>query len=226
MRYRHTAIARGRTAQRCVGIHGRGLAGRSEPCWRKRGTREARRNWTPCAAGRFDRPFWRAAKALARSRDGRAISPEWPRFRSTKFQQQAQEIVSQAEKICAHHFDLLGYEGLEYGAEINWHKDVVHDKEAPRKPFFKMKYLDFDEVGDSKITWELNRHQHFVTLAKAYQLTGDERFVRELVAQWKSWHHANPYPIGMNWASSLEVAFRSLSWMWTYFLLADSPAMT
>jgi hypothetical protein len=36
---------------------------------------------------------------------------------------------------------------------------------------------------------------------------------------------AKPFPVGINWASSLEVAFRSLSWIWTYFLMADSSAM-
>src|SRR5262249_52401607 len=51
-------------------------------------------------------------------------------------------------------------------------------------------------------------------------------FASEIVAQWKSWWAANPYPVGMNWASSLEVAFRSLSWMWTYVLLEGSSAMT
>jgi hypothetical protein len=85
--------------------------------------------------------------------------------------------------------------------------------------------LDFAEVGDSKVTWELNRHQHLVTLAKAYRLTGDEKFATELFRQWRDWHEENPYPIGINWASSLEVAFRSLSWIWVYFLLADSAVM-
>jgi len=138
---------------------------------------------------------------------------------------QAQNIVVWAEQICRHRFDLLGYEDLDYGAEIDWHLDLVHGKRGPRKPWFKVKYLDFDEVGDSKITWELNRHQHLVTLAKAYRLTGDDKFACEIVAQWKHWHAQNPYPIGMNWASSLEVAFRVLSWIWVYFLLDDSPAM-
>src|SRR6267143_3438187 len=139
---------------------------------------------------------------------------------------QAENIVVRAEQICRHRFDLLGYEDLDYGADIDWHLDLVHGKRGPRKPWFKVKYLDFDEVGDSKITWELNRHQHLVTLAKAYRLTGDHKFVREIVAQWKHWHAQNPYPIGMNWASSLEVALRVLSWIWAYFLLDDSPAMT
>ncbi len=139
---------------------------------------------------------------------------------------QAAEIVSQAQLICEHRFDLLGYSGVEYGNEIDWHLDVVHGKRGPHAPWFKIKYLDFDVVGDSKITWELNRHQHFLTLAKAYWLTGNEQFVREIFAQWEQWQRENPYPIGMNWASSLEVAFRCLSWIWTFFLLEDCPLFT
>src|SRR5207237_4294830 len=128
-------------------------------------------------------------------------------------------ILSNAERICAHRFDLLGYEDLDYGPEIDWHLDLVHGRRGPRRPWFQISYLDFEEVGDSKITWELNRHQHLVTLAKAYRLTGDERYAREIHSQWRDWHAANPYPIGINWASTLEVGFRSLSWMWVYYLL-------
>jgi hypothetical protein len=141
------------------------------------------------------------------------------------FPEQAEQILERAERICQHRFDLLGYEAVDYGAEIDWHCDRVHGKRAPRKPWFRMKYLDFAEVGDSKVTWELNRHQHLVTLAKAYRLSGNQKFCAELFRQWEHWHAENPYPMGINWASSLEVAFRSLSWLWVYFLLADSPVM-
>ncbi len=135
------------------------------------------------------------------------------------------QIIERAERICEHRFDLLGYDDVDYGPEIDWHCDRVHGKRARRKPWFQVKYLDFAEVGDSKVTWELNRHQHLVTLAKAYRLSGNEKFAAELFRQWEHWHAENPYPIGINWASSLEVAFRSLSWFWVYFLLADSAAM-
>src|ERR1700751_70980 len=143
-----------------------------------------------------------------------------------RFPSISRKIVLRAEQVLSHHFELLGYENLDYGADIDWHLDIVHEKRAPRRPWRKMKYLDFEEVGDSKITWELNRHQHLVTLAKAYRLTGDVRFGNEVVAQGKRWHTENPYLVGLNWASSLEVAFRSLSWMWVYFLLAETPLMT
>jgi len=139
--------------------------------------------------------------------------------------EQVGSIIDRAGRICRHRFDLLGYRDVDFGSEIDWHSDPIHNKRALPKPWYRIRYLDFAEVGDVKITWELNRHQHLVTLAKAYRLTGDTRFTTELFSQWRHWQKENPYPIGINWASSLEVAFRSLSWLWVYFLLEGSPAM-
>ncbi len=140
---------------------------------------------------------------------------------------EAAAILCEADEICEHRFRLLGYENLNYGPEIDWHLDVVHDKRAPLVPWSKIPFLDFSVVGDHKVTWELNRHQHLVTLAKAHRLspinTDNDKYIRELTAQWRSWMKANPYPLGINWASSLEVAFRSLSWIWVDQLLAGSP---
>ena len=135
---------------------------------------------------------------------------------------QAERIVEQANKILNHRFDLLGYENLDYGSPVDWHLDAVHGKRAPRRLFYNIRYLDFEEVGDSKVTWEANRHQHLVTLAKAYRLTGDHNYLDETLRQWRHWQADNPYPIGINWVSSLEAAFRTFSWIWTYQLLKGS----
>ena len=137
---------------------------------------------------------------------------------------EALEILHQADDIRRHHFRLLGYEDLDYGVEIDWHLDRVHEKRAPLEPWFRIPFLEFAVVGDHKVTWELNRHQHLVTLAKAWLLSNDEKYLRELIAQWHSWIKANPYPLGINWGSALEVAFRSLSWIWIDQLLRDAPA--
>jgi hypothetical protein len=139
--------------------------------------------------------------------------------------EQVQRIVQQADRILEHRFDLLGYTDLAYGGPIDWHLDLVHGKRAPRKAFYRVRYLDFGEVGDSKVTWELNRHQHFVVLAKAYRLTGDPRYADEILRQWRHWRAENPYPIGINWASSLEAAFRSMAWLWTYHILQGAPGL-
>jgi hypothetical protein len=141
--------------------------------------------------------------------------------------QEAAAIVREADEICGHRFRLLGYENLVFnlsgGTDIDWHLDPVHGKRAPLHPWFKIPFLDFAVVGDHKVTWELNRHQHLVTLAKARQLSSDEKYTRELMAQWRSWIKANPYPMGINWGSTLEVAFRALSWIWVDQLLGGTP---
>jgi len=131
-------------------------------------------------------------------------------------------IVAEAEEVCQHRFRLLGFTDVDYGHEIDWHLDAIHHKRAPRRAWFRIPYLSFEEVGDHKVIWELNRHQHLVTLAKAYHLGGQKSFIEELLRQWYHWQKQNPYPFGINWASSLEVAFRSLSWLWVSRLLRDS----
>jgi hypothetical protein len=140
--------------------------------------------------------------------------------------EQVTSILRRADHIVKHRFDLLGYRDLAYGSPVDWHTDKVHRKRAPRRIFCRIKYLDFAEVGDAKVTWELNRHQHLVILAKAYHLTGDSRFAEELVRPWYHWQAVNPYPTGINWTSSLEVAFRALSWLWVRALLAETPVLT
>src|SRR5258708_18408850 len=138
---------------------------------------------------------------------------------------EVERTIQEADEILQHRFRLLGYRDLDYGSEIDWHLDAVHGKRAPLKAWYKIPFLDFQQVGDHKIIWELNRHQHLVTMAKAWTFTGDDKYARELAKQFYSWRAANPYPMGINWGSSLEVAFRSLSWLWARNLLAGSPGL-
>ena len=164
---------------------------------------------TPVQAGRGGRFFF----------DEQEL-PKLVELLRSRLPQQADRILAAAEKISAHKFDLLGYENLDFGSEIDWHLDPVHGKRVPLKPWFSIDFLNFEATGDHKIIWELNRHQHLLVLAKAWLLSGEERFIRELVSQWYEWQRANPYPLGINWASTLEVAFRSFSWIWLKQLLA------
>ncbi len=142
---------------------------------------------------------------------------------------EAAAAVEQAEQIFRHRFDLLGYEKVSVGSGIDWHCDPVHGVSVPRKAWFKLRRsagaAHAAHGGDRRIIWALNRHQHLVTLAKVYRLTGDGRFATEVFCQWRHWHALNPYPMGVNWVNSREVAWRSLSWCWLYFLLADSPQL-
>jgi hypothetical protein len=140
----------------------------------------------------------------------------------SRWPETARSIVEQADRICAGKFDLLGLKDLDFGDPIDWHFEPVSGKRIPLEHWSKLDYLDAGVAGDKKITWELNRHQYFMKLGQAYALTGDERYARTFAAHLESWMDANPPKLGINWASSLEVAFRSMSWLWALYFFKDA----
>jgi uncharacterized heparinase superfamily protein len=113
---------------------------------------------------------------------------------------------------------LLGYRELTIS---DWHSDPVHHRRAPLVCWADVPYLD-PSIGDHKIIWELNRHQYFLQLGRAYWLTGDPRYARAIVDQVESWLEANPPLTGINWASMLEIGFRTISWTMAIHLLAGN----
>ena len=135
-------------------------------------------------------------------------------------------VIAAAETVRQKRFDLLGYRGLYFGDPIDWHFDPISGKRSPRVHWSRIDPLDSDTLGDSKIIWELNRHQWFVRLGQAYFLTGDERYAETFVEAIQDWMQANPPGIGINWASSLEVAVRIISWSWALFLFRGSEELS
>ena len=136
------------------------------------------------------------------------------------------ELVASAEALLRRHFDLLGYRTLWFGDPIDWHLDPLCARRSPLDPSSRLDPLDVAAVGDSRLIWELNRHQWLVHLAQARALTGDERYAEMCVRAIDDWLAANPQGVGLNWASSVEVALRLISWCWTLMLLRHSSVLT
>jgi len=135
-------------------------------------------------------------------------------------------LIERADRACSGQFDLLGYRNLSFGNPIDWSLDPVSGRTAPKLHWSRIRFLDYEAVGDHKVVWELNRHQYFVTLGQAYWYTGDERYARAFAADVRHWLEQCPPKVGMNWASSLEVAFRAISWVWALHLFRDSASLS
>jgi Heparinase II/III-like protein/Heparinase II/III N-terminus len=148
---------------------------------------------------------------------------ESPRFIRKNFPHWIDRAVDEAERLLRHEVQLLHFNPVQLGREINWHRDPITGRTWER--LFWTAYNPEKNPGerDSKIVHELNRHQHLPRLAKAYHWTGDERYAAEAVAQLRSWIEQNPPGLGINWQSSLEIGIRTISWLWTLFLLLPSP---
>lgn len=134
--------------------------------------------------------------------------------------------IERADRAVIDRFDIFGRVGLSYGDPIDWHLDPLRRRRSPLVHWSRVPYLDVDLVGDHKVIWELNRHQHLVTLGQAYCLTGDERYASTIVRQLNEWMDANPPKLGINWSSSLELSFRAISWTWALHLVRESAALT
>src|SRR5262245_29815551 len=100
-------------------------------------------------------------------------------------------LTAEAESVLRGQFDLLSYRGLPFGHPIDWHLDPISGRQAPRLHWSRLDPLDFATVGDSKIVWELNRHQWMVRLGLAYRLTGDERYAEAVARRCLEWIDAN-----------------------------------
>ena len=134
-----------------------------------------------------------------------------------------------AARVLDGRYDLLGYDGLNFSTDerkVDWHRDPVHCRRAPLAFWSAVPFLD-PSCGDHKIIWELNRHQHWLTLGRAFWLTGNQRFRAHVIDELGSWLQENPPLTGINWASMLELALRSLSWTWAlaFFVDVDEPGI-
>ncbi len=145
------------------------------------------------------------------------------------FPDAAADARLRAERVIAGRVDLLGYRGLSFAdprrggppGEIDWHWDPVHDRREARVHWSRVPFLS-PAGGDHKIIWELNRHQHWLTLGRAFWLTGDERCRTTFRRQLAGWLRANPPFTGTNWASMLELSLRSISWIWALHFFAGA----
>jgi hypothetical protein len=141
----------------------------------------------------------------------------------------ARDAAVRGDRLLAGEYDLLGYRGLRFGRphdaaahQPDWQYDPIHRRTPPPAFWSTVPFLD-PECGDHKIIWELNRHQHWLALGRACWLTDDTRYRDAVVGELASWLDANPPLMGINWASMLELAFRSLSWIWAAHFFADDP---
>src|SRR5207237_4403756 len=124
-----------------------------------------------------------------------------------------------ADRLVAGDHDLLGYRGLRFDrspttrtvqspplareGSIDWHYDPVHGRRAPRGFWTTIPYLD-RTYGDHKIIWELNRHQHWLALGRAFWLSDGSTYRQTFVRELADWLDDNPPLVGVNGASMLE----------------------
>ena len=102
--------------------------------------------------------------------------------------------------------------------DFNWHKDIFSGREFEKKFAKSINIRQFDDLS-AKNVWEINRLQFIPQLAIQYNKSGDIALLHKIVDLNISWIDNNPYLIGVNWYSNIEVNLRLINWFFTWEIL-------
>ena len=131
-------------------------------------------------------------------------------------------LMAKAEQIAGHRLDLFDLKDKHLGDPIIWNQDHKRGQDTPMVFSAALDYRDVREAGDCKFVWEPNRHHQLVVLGRAWRLSGDIRFANAVAEQLDSWLKQNPFGLGMNWRSGLELGIRLINWVWALDLIEES----
>ncbi|MET0658673.1 MAG: alginate lyase family protein [Steroidobacteraceae bacterium] len=157
--------------------------------------------------------FGLAQPTQPRGEGGRAWLADLPR----RFDQQ--HYVAAAERILSGYFNVFAMRGAALGFPPTWNRDPKSHTTAPLAFGKTLNYRDERLVGDIKYLWEPSRHLELVTLAQAWQLTRNPRYLMACRTLLESWFDQCPYPLGVHWTSSLEHGVRLVNWAFAWHLL-------
>jgi Heparinase II/III-like protein/Heparinase II/III N-terminus len=141
------------------------------------------------------------------------------------FPTETAELIVSANRIVDDHcWPLLGVGEKCFGKEIQWTRDPLSNSVWPLDYHRDIKLIRGDG-SDVRVLWELNRLGHFLTLARAYALTDDERYSVGFFTQLRSWTQQNPYGRGANWTCAMEVALRAINLLAAFEIFRHSPQL-
>ena len=93
--------------------------------------------------------------------------------------------------------------------QFDWNFDYSTGKWIPMRFAPILNTRQSGQHGDIKYVWEINRHQYLSALVSTSLGRENPQFI---VSALSGWVNGNPYLLGPNWASSLELALRVISW--------------
>lgn len=139
-----------------------------------------------------------------------------------------QLYLDAADIILSGRMKIFAIDSVALGIPPRWNRDALTGVDAPVTFGKKLNYRDDGVVGNIKYLWEPNRHLQLVTLAQAYNLSGDSKYIEGLKQQLTSWFDQCPYMMGPNWTSSLELGIRLINWSICWRLIGgrDSPVFS
>lgn len=140
------------------------------------------------------------------------------------FPHDRKRILERADDALNHRVDLLGSGLVNLGDEIDWHTDFKSGHRWPPRFFRDIRYDNPELPSDVKVPWELSRMQWLIPVGQAYLLTADEAYAHAVKRIILDWIGANPLGGSVNWACTMDVALRAITWTWLFHVFHRANA--
>ena len=105
---------------------------------------------------------------------------------------------------------------------IDWHKDLFSGFTYPLKRFDRLNTHQYFNKGIELVfPWEQSRFYFGPHLAQKYFVTGNDKYYLQFKNLTLDWIEKNPFLLGVNWLSTMDVAIRAVNWIVTVNLFYD-----
>ncbi len=151
----------------------------------------------------------------------------------SRYPGEVESILAIAERILHGRFEVLGSDLADLrrgargrGSAITWNLDPISGKQfANVFNHWRWNPGMLTSGADIKGPWEIGRCQHFVVLGQAYWLTNDRRFSRCFAETIQDFLKHNPPGFGVQWACTMDVALRVVSWIAGLSFFQNAPEL-
>lgn len=158
----------------------------------------------------------------------RSISEPLTEIRKEQFKKdypaEYKQCLLRADQFLENKFAFLGVK-FQLPDPIPWQCDPVSLNPYPKGFYRSINIFTNENAGDVKHVWEVNRLQFIIEIAKAYYLSGGQKYGQKVEKLIIDWDKQNPYKTGIAWSSALEVGVRvqALVWILNFYKAAPNP---
>ena len=144
-------------------------------------------------------------------------------------QAERDQLLQYADEACRGRIHCFSTQTVDFGQPIDWYLSPHSRARWPSDCAWAVAQRDkVSELSDVKHTWELGRFPHAYHFARAAMWHPSEarRLGGALYDQICDFDDRAPYGKGIHWASSQEIAFRLIAWLFGYATLLVGSDMS
>src|SRR5262249_53010564 len=135
-------------------------------------------------------------------------------------------LIAAADKIVDENtWEVGGFGEIKFDQPNYWRCDPLTSVEWPLA--YHADLPIYTPGGpDIRVLWELNRFGHVLVVARAFAVSGDEKYAETFFRHLEQWTAQNPYARGANWRSAMDVIMRAVNVVAAFELVKDAACCT